>query len=150
MERETGIEPATTGLGSRCSTIELLPLVCSQNNITAPRPLPLGINGTPARRSERNGDRLRREFQRHPTTEPVSLTLSPVLGDGLFKLLPGKQLQHLDEDAGYSYHAVIALPIQITSRNANRSRALPPLLKTYFGQQCFLFLFTIDGQRKMP
>jgi hypothetical protein len=25
MERETGIEPATTGLGSRCSTIELLP-----------------------------------------------------------------------------------------------------------------------------
>jgi hypothetical protein len=43
MERETGIEPATTGLGSRCSTIELLPLVCSQNNITAPRPSPLGI-----------------------------------------------------------------------------------------------------------
>ena len=36
VERETGIEPATTGLGSRCSTIELLPLVCSQNNITAP------------------------------------------------------------------------------------------------------------------
>jgi hypothetical protein len=36
MERETGIEPATTGLGSRCSTIELLPLVCSQNNITVP------------------------------------------------------------------------------------------------------------------
>ena len=27
VERETGIEPATTGLGSRCSTIELLPLV---------------------------------------------------------------------------------------------------------------------------
>jgi hypothetical protein len=26
LERETGIEPATTGLGSRCSTIELLPL----------------------------------------------------------------------------------------------------------------------------
>lgn len=25
LERETGIEPATTGLGSRCSTIELLP-----------------------------------------------------------------------------------------------------------------------------
>jgi hypothetical protein len=44
MERETGIEPATTGLGSRCSTIELLPLVCAQNNITAPRPSPLGIN----------------------------------------------------------------------------------------------------------
>jgi len=25
LERETGIEPATPGLGSRCSTIELLP-----------------------------------------------------------------------------------------------------------------------------
>jgi hypothetical protein len=25
LERETGIEPATSGLGSRCSTIELLP-----------------------------------------------------------------------------------------------------------------------------
>jgi hypothetical protein len=30
MERETGIEPATNGLGSRYSTIELLPL-CSQS-----------------------------------------------------------------------------------------------------------------------
>jgi hypothetical protein len=29
MERETGIEPATNGLGSRYSTIELLPLVLS-------------------------------------------------------------------------------------------------------------------------
>ena len=27
MERETGIEPATNGLGSRDSTTELLPLV---------------------------------------------------------------------------------------------------------------------------
>jgi hypothetical protein len=27
LERETGIEPATNGLGSRYSTIELLPLV---------------------------------------------------------------------------------------------------------------------------
>lgn len=26
MERETGIEPATLGLGSQCSTIELLAL----------------------------------------------------------------------------------------------------------------------------
>ena len=26
LERETGIEPATNGLGSRYSTIELLPL----------------------------------------------------------------------------------------------------------------------------
>jgi hypothetical protein len=29
VERETGIEPATNGLGSRYSTIELLPLVVS-------------------------------------------------------------------------------------------------------------------------
>ena len=29
MERETGIEPATNGLGSRYSTIELLPHVSS-------------------------------------------------------------------------------------------------------------------------
>ncbi len=29
MERETGIEPATNGLGSRDSTAELLPLVGS-------------------------------------------------------------------------------------------------------------------------
>ncbi len=28
MERETGIEPATNGLGSRDSTTELLPLDC--------------------------------------------------------------------------------------------------------------------------
>jgi hypothetical protein len=53
MERETGIEPATTGLGSRCSTIELLPLVPSQNNITAPWPSPLGINAR--RRGGRKG-----------------------------------------------------------------------------------------------
>ena len=29
LERETGIEPATNGLGSRYSTIELLPPACS-------------------------------------------------------------------------------------------------------------------------
>jgi hypothetical protein len=39
-----------------------------------------------------------------PTTEPASMTLGPVLGDGLFKLLPGKQPQHLAENAGYSYY----------------------------------------------
>ena len=34
MERETGIEPATNGLGSRYSTIELLPLKhpCNEGN----------------------------------------------------------------------------------------------------------------------
>ena len=35
VERETGIEPSTPGLGSRCSTIELLPLACSNDNTTA-------------------------------------------------------------------------------------------------------------------
>ncbi len=35
MERETGIEPATNGLGSRDSTTELLPLTATHNNITA-------------------------------------------------------------------------------------------------------------------
>jgi hypothetical protein len=39
-----------------------------------------------------------------PTTEPASMTLGPVLGDGLFKLLPGKQPPHLAENAGYSYY----------------------------------------------
>jgi hypothetical protein len=34
MERETGIEPATNGLGSRYSTIELLPL----DNLSVPKP----------------------------------------------------------------------------------------------------------------
>jgi hypothetical protein len=34
LERETGIEPATNGLGSRYSTIELLPLAISLYPIT--------------------------------------------------------------------------------------------------------------------
>ena len=43
VERETGIEPATTGLGSRCSTIELLPLCwqsISQSPPALPHPIP--------------------------------------------------------------------------------------------------------------
>ena len=43
MERETGIEPATTGLGSRCSTIELLPLCwqsISQSPLSPPQSVP--------------------------------------------------------------------------------------------------------------
>jgi hypothetical protein len=48
----------------------------------------------PAKVAEQHGREL------SPT---LSMTLSPVLGDGLFKLLPGKQLQHLAEIAGYSY-----------------------------------------------
>ena len=39
-----------------------------------------------------------------PATEPAGVTLGPVLGNGLFKLVAGKQLQHLTENAGYSYH----------------------------------------------
>lgn len=34
LERETGIEPATNGLGSRYSTIELLPLLKLQSDPT--------------------------------------------------------------------------------------------------------------------
>jgi hypothetical protein len=43
VERETGIEPATTGLGSRCSTIELLPLCwqsISQSPLSPPQSVP--------------------------------------------------------------------------------------------------------------
>ena len=43
VERETGIEPATTGLGSRCSTIELLPLCwqsISQSPLAPPQSVP--------------------------------------------------------------------------------------------------------------
>ena len=43
LERETGIEPATPGLGSRCSTIELLPLCwqsISQSPLTPPQSVP--------------------------------------------------------------------------------------------------------------
>jgi hypothetical protein len=36
LERETGIEPATNGLGSRYSTIELLPLLSSTFVIIRP------------------------------------------------------------------------------------------------------------------
>ena len=46
-----------------------------------------------------------------PTIEPASPTLSPVLGDGLLKLSPGKQLQHLAEDAGYSHHGGVGPPM---------------------------------------
>src|SRR6266568_8446037 len=43
-------------------------------------------------------------YKLSPATEPAGMTLGPVLGDGLFKLVAGKQLQHLAENAGYSYH----------------------------------------------
>jgi hypothetical protein len=39
-----------------------------------------------------------------PATETAGMTLGSVFGDGLFKVVAGKQLQHLAENAGYSYH----------------------------------------------
>ena len=36
-----------------------------------------------------------------PATEPSGMTLGPMLEDRLFKLVAGKQLQHLAENAGY-------------------------------------------------
>jgi hypothetical protein len=51
VERETGIEPATNGLGSRYSTIELLPLQVPISLSTHSPGTPLGRkfsrNGTP-------------------------------------------------------------------------------------------------------
>jgi hypothetical protein len=35
LERETGIEPATNGLGSRDSTTELLPLGVGEQSVTS-------------------------------------------------------------------------------------------------------------------
>jgi len=39
-----------------------------------------------------------------PATKPAGMALGPVLGHGLLKLVAGKQLQHLAENARYSYH----------------------------------------------
>ena len=72
----------------------------------------------PSQVTEQHGHEL------SPATEPASVALGPVLGDRLFKLLAGKQLQHLAENAGYSYHGGGG-PLRFTSRNANRSRVLP-------------------------
>jgi hypothetical protein len=48
LERETGIEPATNGLGSRYSTIELLPLV-TPNYRSSEMLEPVGWNKRPFR-----------------------------------------------------------------------------------------------------
>jgi len=53
------------------------------------------------------------------------MTLGSVFGDGLFKVVAGKQLQHLAENAGYSYHGGGGLPTIYVSQR-NRSRDLPP------------------------
>src|SRR5208282_5424314 len=39
-----------------------------------------------------------------PTTEPAGMALSPVFNYSPLKIGAGKQLQHLAENAGYSYH----------------------------------------------
>ena len=43
LERETGIEPATNGLGSRDSTTELLPLPCRLYRTAAENPVIRGF-----------------------------------------------------------------------------------------------------------
>ena len=64
-----------------------------------------------------------------PATETAGMTLGSVFGDGLFKVVAGKQLQHLAENAGYSYHGGGGLPTIYVSQR-NRSRDLPPPLRT--------------------
>ena len=43
-------------------------------------------------------------YELAPTTEPAGVALGPVLHDGPLKFGAGKQLQHLAENARYSYH----------------------------------------------
>ena len=59
----------------------------------------------PSQVTEQHGHEL------SPATEPASMTLGPVQGDRLLELLAGKQLQHLAENAGYSYHGGGGLPM---------------------------------------
>jgi hypothetical protein len=68
-------------------------------------------------------------YELAPTTEPAGVALGPVLQDGPFKLGAGKQLQHLAENTGYSYHGGVGPPYGSRLLNANRSRVLPPPLK---------------------
>jgi len=64
-----------------------------------------------------------------PAREAAGMALGPVLDDGPLKLVPGKQLQHLAENARYSYHGGGSPPMVHVFFNANRSRVLPPPLK---------------------
>ena len=52
----------------------------------------------PSQMTEQHGHELA------PTTEAAGVALGPVLDDGPLELGAGKQLQHLAENAGYSYH----------------------------------------------
>src|SRR5437879_8033020 len=64
-----------------------------------------------------------------PAAEPAGMALGPVLDDRPLKLGAGKQLQHLTENAGYSYHGGGSPPYGSRLLNANRSRVLPLLFK---------------------
>src|SRR4029077_18273249 len=65
-----------------------------------------------------------------PATEAAGVALGPVLDDGLLELEARKQLQHLAENAGYSYHGGGGPPYDLCVLNTNRSRLLLPPLKT--------------------
>jgi hypothetical protein len=49
-------------------------------------------------------------YELAPTTEPTGVALGPVLHDGPLKFGAGKQLQHLAENARYSYHSGVSPP----------------------------------------
>jgi hypothetical protein len=66
-----------------------------------------------------------------PAGETAGMALRPVLGHNPLKLVAGKQLQHLAENAGYSCHGGGGPPdADLRLLNANRNRVLPPPLKT--------------------
>src|SRR5581483_4079628 len=63
----------------------------------------------PAQVAEQHGHKL------PPAGKSAGMTLGPMLDNGPFKLVPGKQLQHLAENAGYSYHGGGGPPLWLTS-----------------------------------
>jgi hypothetical protein len=73
----------------------------------------------PAQMTEQHGHELA------PATDPAGMALD----DCPLKLGAGKQLQHLTENAGYSYHGG-SPPCGSRLLNANRSRVLPLLFKS--------------------
>src|ERR1017187_7983535 len=85
---------------SRCSfTAPLVRRYCAQSKTLAQSSIRVASRRLrPPQVTEQHGHKL------SPTTEPASVALGPVLGDRLLELLAGKQLQHLAENAGYSYH----------------------------------------------
>jgi hypothetical protein len=63
-------------------------------------------------------------------TEAAGMALGPVLDDGLLELEMRGHLQHLAENAGYSYHGGGGPPYDLCLLNTNRGRLLPSPLKT--------------------